>query len=125
MHELSIAHSLIELGIAAAEEAGADRVISVQLRLGQLSGVVKDALLFSFDVAVTGTLLEGARLDIEEIPIVVFCERCGVERTLSSPQLLACPVCGSSATVVRQGRELELTSIEIIEREPVDATAHC
>ncbi len=123
MHELSIACNLIEMGIAAAEEADADQVISLQLRLGQLSGVVKEALLFSFDVAVAGTLLEGARLDIEEVPVVVYCDHCEVERTLPSAQLLACPVCGASTPVVRQGRELELISIEIMERNPVDAAA--
>ena len=58
----------------AEEEAarrGGVRVFAIHLKLGQLSGVVKDALLFSYEVACQGTTLEGSQLIIEEIPVVV------------------------------------------------------
>ena len=67
MHELSIALSIIE---GVEEELALhpeSHVTSVHLRLGPLSGVVKDALLFSWDVACEGTPLEGAALQIEEM----------------------------------------------------------
>jgi hydrogenase nickel incorporation protein HypA/HybF len=67
MHELSIAMSIAD---AAAEEAGKfehSRVSAVHLRLGDLSGVVKDALLFSWDASCAGTPLEGAQLVIDEV----------------------------------------------------------
>lgn len=66
MHELSIAMSIAD---AAAEEAlryAGTRVAAVHLRLGELSGVVKDALLFSWDASCEGTPIAGARLLIEE-----------------------------------------------------------
>ncbi|HWF10101.1 MAG TPA: hydrogenase maturation nickel metallochaperone HypA [Bryobacteraceae bacterium] len=66
MHELSIAMSIAD---AAAEEAlryDGTRVSAVFLRLGDLSGVVKDALLFSWEASCEGTPLAGARLVIEE-----------------------------------------------------------
>jgi hydrogenase nickel incorporation protein HypA/HybF len=68
MHELSIAMSIAD---AAAEEARSytgTRVCAVHLRLGDLSGVVKDALLFSWDASCEGTALSGVRLVIEETP---------------------------------------------------------
>ncbi|MCS6773263.1 MAG: hydrogenase maturation nickel metallochaperone HypA, partial [Thermoflexales bacterium] len=60
MHELSIALSLVESVESAARQAGAQRVTRIQLQLGALSGVVKEALLFSYDIAAQGTLAEGA-----------------------------------------------------------------
>ena len=44
-----------------------------------MSGVVKEALLFSYDLACEGTLLEGSSLVIEEIPVMVHCPTCGIE----------------------------------------------
>jgi Zn finger protein HypA/HybF involved in hydrogenase expression len=67
MHELSITLSIIE-GVEEelARHKGA-QASAVYLRLGPLSGVVKDALLFSWDVACEGTQLEGSKLEIEEM----------------------------------------------------------
>jgi hydrogenase nickel incorporation protein HypA/HybF len=113
MHELSIAMSIIE---GAAEEAlrhGGGKVNAVHLKLGPLSGVVKDALLFSYELACEGTPLEGSRLLIEEVPATVFCQSCEVERELTSIQRMCCPVCGAPAPQVAQGREIELVALEI------------
>ena len=67
MHELSIALSIIEGVEEELARHTHSRVTAVHLRLGPLSGVVKDALLFSWDVACEGTPLEGAALQIEEL----------------------------------------------------------
>ena len=56
MHELSIAHSLVETAVEAAEKAGARRVTRVSLRLGALSGVVRNALEFGYEIAAQSTL---------------------------------------------------------------------
>lgn len=117
MHELSIAHSLVEVAEHAARDAGATAVQTVYLRLGALSGVVKEALLFGFEVATEGTLLAGARLEIEEVPVTIFCEVCAREVMLLHPQRFRCPECGTPSGRIVHGRELELTSIEIRESD--------
>ena len=76
MHELSIAQSLIDLACEAALREGADRIERLNLRIGRLSGVVREALEFSFELAAEGTLCEGAILEIEDVPIAVMCPRC-------------------------------------------------
>lgn len=50
MHELSIAMGIVEAAMDEAQRRGV-QVSAVHLRLGALSGVVKDALLFSYEVA--------------------------------------------------------------------------
>lgn len=115
MHELSIAMSIVE---GAAEEAlrhPDDRVAAVRLRLGQLSGVVKEALLFSYDLAAEGTPLEGSRLVIDEVNAAIFCDACNVERELPSIQDFSCSVCGRPSSDVVRGRELTIVGLELVE----------
>ena len=68
MHELSIALSLVDLACEEKERRQLPTVQALHLRVGSLSGVVRDALLFSFDMATAGTCIEGARLKVEETP---------------------------------------------------------
>ena len=62
MHELSIAMGIVEAATDEAQRRGV-RVSAVHLRLGALSGVVKDALLFSYEVACQDTPLAGSYTD--------------------------------------------------------------
>ena len=117
MHELSIALSMIELATQEAERRGGAPVKALHLRLGALSGVVKDALLFSYEVAAGGTLLEGSRLLIEDVPVVIFCLKCRQEQPLESIQRFCCPVCGTLSSEVVRGRELEFVAMELGELE--------
>ncbi|MDI3328068.1 MAG: hydrogenase maturation nickel metallochaperone HypA [Alicyclobacillaceae bacterium] len=121
MHELSIAHSLVELAAEEAERLGLRRVRALYLKLGVLSGVVKEALQFSFDIVTEGTSLEGADLVIEDVPVVVYCPRCQEARTLPEPMPMRCPVCGTRTADVRQGREMELYALEGDEGDGKDA----
>jgi hydrogenase nickel incorporation protein HypA/HybF len=66
MHELSIASALVELACEEAEHRGLQRIQAVHVRIGPLAGIVKEALLFSFDLAAAGTAIEGARLEVQE-----------------------------------------------------------
>lgn len=116
MHELSIATNLVEVASEAAAKAGAERVSAVYLRLGTLSGVVRDALEFAFEVATDSTMLEGADLDIEEVPVVVFCPQCRAEKSLPERHPMfraACPDCSTPTPEIRQGRELEIKALEV------------
>ncbi len=87
---------------------------SVYLKLGPLSGVVKEALLFSYELACEGTLLEGSSLIIEEMPVRLDCERCGREGDAVSFQCLLCAECGFPGRIV-SGTELEMFALEMHE----------
>lgn len=113
MHELSIAQSLVEAAEYAAHQHNATRVTKVYLKLGVFSGVDKNALLFGYEIATRGTLLEDSILEIEDVPVVLFCPTCNTEVTIDNIQLFCCPQCGTPTADIRQGRELEITSLEI------------
>jgi hydrogenase nickel incorporation protein HypA/HybF len=112
MHELSIAYNLVEIASEAAHQAQVTQIDVVYLRLGALAGVVKDALLFGYDIATEGTPLAGSRLEIEELPLVVYCPSCQTNQELNDIQLLQCPVCGAMTPQIVQGKELQIVSLE-------------
>ena len=65
MHELSVAMSLVDTICDELPQLGPVSVQSVRIRVGALSGVAMEALMFAFDVAADGTPIAGARLIIE------------------------------------------------------------
>ena len=91
------------------------RICAVHLRLGRLSGVVKDALLASYDLASVGTPLEGSRLVIEDVPIVAYCPRCDTRRAVAAPEWFLCSECRSPISEILEGKELEVRALEIAE----------
>ena len=100
--------------MAEEEAARRDAVVeAVHVDLGRLSGVVADALLFSYEIACAGTRLEGSRLVITEVPIEVFCPTCKAQKILSSMQWFCCPECGTPTPEVIRGKELNVTALEI------------
>jgi hydrogenase nickel incorporation protein HypA/HybF len=115
MHELSIAMNIVEMALEEAERHGSVQVQAVYLRLGQLSGVVKEALLASYEMACEKTSLEGSKLLIEEIPVEVMCPQCNAPRLVRSIQWFSCPECGAPTPTVLRGKELEVVALEISE----------
>ncbi len=111
MHELSIAVNILELAQEEAEKRGV-RVLAIHLKLGVLAGVVKDALVGSYEIAATGTPLEGSQLLIEDVPIVVFCPACRERRQLPAMHL-QCPACGTPTPEVLEGRELQVIALDV------------
>lgn len=122
MHELSIATSIVESVTETAAAYPGARVLEVRLRVGALASVVEDSLQFCWTIVTEGTPLAGSKLIVHTLPIVVHCARCDAESELAGVQNFHCPHCGQIAADLRQGRELEIESIEI-EDEPEPAEA--
>lgn len=116
MHELSIATAIIDRAEEVARRHGDAAVTAVRVRVGALSGVVPDALRFSFDVAREGTSAEAARLVVDDVPARAECRPCGTDFPLGSPPLMWCPACDRPADSVLSGRELEITAVELEEK---------
>jgi hydrogenase nickel incorporation protein HypA/HybF len=113
MHELSIAHSLVELAAKAAQEAGATRVHAVRIVVGAFSGVSIDSLLFCYDIVTRDTLLEKSQLSVRSVPLRIHCAPCAREVELPDLAGFRCPACGTPSADIRAGRELFIESLEI------------
>lgn len=117
MHEISIAISIVET-VEESLPALDSRVVAINLRVGAMSGVFRDALLFGFEVAADGSRCAGARIEIEDVPAVVHCDACDLDTVLGVPPLFCCAGCGELTGRLLQGKELEIVSIEVEDGEP-------
>jgi hydrogenase nickel incorporation protein HypA/HybF len=113
MHELSIAISMIEQIAEESDNRGGLEVEAVHLKLGVFSGVDKEALLFAYELACEGTSLQGSRLLIETVPLLIYCPGCRKERAPVSIYQLSCPDCLVPAQEIISGREIEVASLEV------------
>ncbi|WP_328773606.1 hydrogenase maturation nickel metallochaperone HypA [Streptomyces sp. NBC_00286] len=111
MHELSIATAIVERADELARAQGTDAVAAVSVRVGELSGVVPEALDFAFEVARDGTALAAAKLVVERVPARAWCESCAEQFSVGVPPFFWCPRCDRPSTALRSGRELEITDI--------------
>jgi hydrogenase nickel incorporation protein HypA/HybF len=112
MHELSIMESALKMALQQAREAQASRVHVIRLRIGEMSGVVPDALQFAFEALAPGTMAEGATLAIDHVPARFWCKTCSHE-FVPLDHFPECPDCHGASLEMRAGRELEIASLEI------------
>ncbi|MBA2553098.1 MAG: hydrogenase maturation nickel metallochaperone HypA [Geodermatophilaceae bacterium] len=108
MHELSITESIV----SAIMERVEGRIQTVTLIVGRLSGMVPDSVSFCFDICTQGTRLEGATLDIIEMPGRVRCLTCGVE--FEPPDAILLCSCGSANLDIVGGQELRIKNVEVV-----------
>mgnify|MGYP001357091058 FL=1 len=112
MHEVGITRSLVEIAEEHVRAAGHNKVLSVSVDIGDLSGVVAEAVEFCYDAVIRGTLLEGSRLIINRIPGAMRCRDCQDEFPADN-YTLECPQCGGFLLDFTQGKELRMTELEV------------
>ena len=112
MHELSLAQSLIEQVLTAAEAENAMQVVRVVVAIGPYSGVEKTAFEFAFPFAAEGTSAEGAELVIEDEPATIECNICQATNP-ADPTQLVCPRCGSDRVEIKGGHAFLVREIEL------------
>jgi hydrogenase nickel incorporation protein HypA/HybF len=113
MHELSILHSIIEaVETEVAPYGKGYRVDVLHLTVGTLAGVETGSLAFLWPAAVQNTVLDGARLHIEQVAATAVCSDCGAAFSLTNV-FDPCPACASHWINVTRGEELKIKSIEL------------
>ena len=117
MHEMGIALQIIEIASASIPRSETPiQVEKVNLKVGKMAAIVSDSLHFCFEIAAKDSLLSGAVLHIEEVPVRARCKDCHDEWTIGEP-VFQCPQCGSGQLDIISGRELNIESIEIADDE--------
>jgi hydrogenase nickel incorporation protein HypA/HybF len=113
MHELSLTQSLIDIVEDYARREGFKRVNVLKLSFGRLAGIDPGTLVFVFDIQSRGTRAEGARLEFDIRPAVLYCAACKQESLSGSFQPL-CPCCGSGDVLLAGGtEELKLLEMDV------------
>jgi hydrogenase nickel incorporation protein HypA/HybF len=110
MHELSIAQSVIDTVLQEMQLRGIPQVSKIVLRIGVWSGVMAEAVQFSFERLRLDTVLQSTALEIEEPGLQLKCRSCG-KITEVRTATLECPACHSDQIEVLGGDELEIAFV--------------
>ena len=108
MHEYGVTETVVAAVVGQLPDA---TVTCVHLEIGSLSGVAADSVRFYFPMAAEGTNLEGARLEIREVPARCRCGSCGQEFEPDGPIPLC--HCGSADAAVLSGGEMRILAVEV------------
>ena len=114
MHELALCRAIAE---TAADHADGRSVCAVHLRIGHFRQVVPETLQFCWDLSVKDTALEGCRLHVDYIPVVLRCRTCAEVTTLTDPIML-CGSCDGADVEMTSGEEFVIEAIDLAPSEP-------
>jgi hydrogenase nickel incorporation protein HypA/HybF len=112
MHESSVVEALLGLVLAKAKEAGAARVLAIDLVVGEATGYVDESLRFYLERYAAGTVAEGAELRTKRIAPLLRCGGCGKEFARERFSF-TCPSCGAEGLPTGVGNEFYVDSMEI------------
>ncbi len=112
MHEVSLMQTTLDLALAHATQQGAQHIHWIKLRVGELSGVIPEALTLAFEIVIVGTIAADAQLEVETVPVICYCSTCQQDFQ-PDDWVYRCPTCNQFTTDLRQGRDLELTAMEV------------
>ncbi len=114
MHELSIIQSLIPQLEEYITEKHYKKINKIYLEVGVLSGVIADALEFAYDICSKGSKIEGAKLLVKTVPVMVSCKKCGSNFEVQD-YYFSCSKCKSTELDMISGNELKIKEIEVEE----------
>ncbi|MDH3975908.1 MAG: hydrogenase maturation nickel metallochaperone HypA [Deltaproteobacteria bacterium] len=113
MHEMSISVNIIEIIKNEMVKNGATRLNTLKIKIGELTAVEPDSLKFCFEACTRGTALEGAALEVEEVPLMGRCGACKRDFRMDNYFMSPCPDCGIKADNIISGQELDIVSMEV------------
>lgn len=111
MHEVSIMENTIKIVQEKAEENNLKNVSRITIKIGELAGVMSEALEFAFQGMSKGTIVEHAKLCIEKVDATAMCDDCNITFKIDHFNKL-CPNCNKFATNILSGYELYVNTIE-------------
>ncbi len=114
MHEGAIAESIVDILKRVKDENKLKKIIKVRLKIGKMSGVMIDALLFALDALRNEeAVISQTEFDILEINVKARCNVCDTfyEYSEVSEVVMLCKECGMPLDII-EGKEMEIMDIE-------------
>ena len=112
MHELPVTQGMLSVALEHAAKAGAQKITAINLKIGEMTGIVDDSVQFYFDFVSKDTPAEGAALTFERIPAQFRCHECQATFSPGDGKWL-CPQCGEWCVDVIDGQQFYVDSIEV------------
>jgi hydrogenase nickel incorporation protein HypA/HybF len=118
IHELSVTSAILEIALDYAgkiKDKKIKRIVAINIRVGELTGIIDVWMQQYFGYVSRGTLAEGARLEIQHVPITLECKECATEFAATTYEVAnaKCPQCGKAQISIKTGREFLVEGIEV------------
>lgn len=114
MHEMSLMDGILQRAEASLAPYKVEKVNSLTVRVGVLASIIPASFDFAFEALSSDTMLSGAELIMEKLPITAHCSKCGKEFT-SEKVPIVCPECANTAVRILGGDEVYLINIDFEE----------
>ncbi len=131
MHEYGLVQDVVDLVLRGTGGSDGAAVACVRIEVGEFLVASQESLQTAFEILARGTRLEGARLEVSEVPGRAVCEACGFagsgadldEELSEPPNVLLCPTCGAPL-LVTSGAGITLVDVQLQDRgRPREAAA--
>ncbi len=114
MHELAVTKNIFVIIIKHAKENNVKKVLTVNLKIGALSDLETEWIQHYFDYLSKGTTAEGAKLNVERIPVTFQCDSCltTFKIDIRKVQEIECPECRGRNCSLVSGNEYYIENME-------------
>lgn len=119
MHELSMAQGIINAVLETAESNNATDVNEVTIEIGRLAMINPEQLEFILGVLVENTIIQDAKIVIEDIPAEIECYDCKfhgnavIDDKDHYAPMVKCPECDSFSVEILNGKDIVVKNIVI------------
>lgn len=116
MHELPVTEQILKVVLNHAERNHVSRVVQINLRVGELSDLEDEWIQHYFNYLAKDTVAAEARLSIERVPVVMYCNDCSqsFEIDIKTVKEISCPACGGKKCSLVSGKEYYIKDMEAI-----------
>ena len=116
MHELQVTERILSIVLNHAERNGVTKVMSINLRIGELSDLENEWIQHYFDYLAKESVAAGAKLVIERVPVVMRCDECdhSFEVDIKEIKEIKCPECESKTCTLVSGKDYYIKDMEVM-----------
>lgn len=112
MHELAVTQGIIKICNDEANKHKFKRILNINIKVGELSGLIPECISFYFNEISKNTVADGANLKVKKIPLRYKCMDCGYEGEIQVGEY-TCKECGGLQIKFINGRELYIDTMEV------------
>lgn len=112
MHELSVTQGILKICLEEGEKHNVNKVSKLNIKVGELTGLVPSCIDEYFKIVAKGTIADGAELNIEKVKVEIKCSVCEYEGILGKDNYL-CPKCKGNNYKITKGKEFYLDTMEV------------
>ena len=113
MHEGNFTGQIVQAIMFELKKYPDHKPKRIKVKVGEMLHLDRESIKMHYLVLTKGTALEGAEIDLEEIPVNVYCWQCNRMGCVKDHHMPICSNCSSTDVEVMSGNEILVDSIDL------------